>query len=151
DPAALGPESASLAQAFDRTAHGGLVWTAVCLNVQVPEHISITSDIQHLAMSGQVTQAPILVTESLPSLLQFVTDNVKVVPATPVKRTGKSMSRRTGQEGHVEPSGRWWVVRWWMDVPGQEKRRHMRERICPISDPGRLSKSERQRRAREIV
>jgi integrase len=61
------------------------------------------------------------------------------------------MSRRTGQEGHVEPSGRWWVVRWWMDVPGQEKRRHMRERICPISGPGSLSKSERQRRAREIV
>ncbi len=61
------------------------------------------------------------------------------------------MSRRTGQKGHVEPSGRWWVVRWWMDVPGQEKRRHMRERICPLSGPGSLSKSERQRRAREIV
>jgi integrase len=38
-----------------------------------------------------------------------------------------------------------------MDVPGQEKRRHMRERICPISGSGSLSKSERQRRAREIV
>jgi integrase len=61
------------------------------------------------------------------------------------------MSRRTGQKGHIEPSGRWWVVRWWMDVPGQEKRRHMRERVCPISGSGSLSKSERQRRAREIV
>jgi integrase len=38
-----------------------------------------------------------------------------------------------------------------MDVPGKEKRRHMRERICPISGSGSLSKSERQRRAREIV
>ena len=61
------------------------------------------------------------------------------------------MSRRTGQRGHIEPSGRWWVVRWWMDVPGQEKRRHMRERICPISGPGSLSKSGRERRAREII
>ena len=61
------------------------------------------------------------------------------------------MSRRTGQDGHIEPSGKWWVVRWWMDVPGQEKRRHMRERVCPISGSGSLSKSERQRRAREIV
>jgi integrase len=61
------------------------------------------------------------------------------------------MSRRTGQKGHIEPSGRWWVVRWWMDVPEQEERRHMRERICPIQGPGSLSKSERQRRAREII
>ncbi len=61
------------------------------------------------------------------------------------------MSRRTGQRGHIERSGRWWVVRWWMDVPGQEERRHMREKVCPISGPGSLSKSERQRRAREIV
>src|SRR5438045_9768745 len=34
---------------------------------------------------------------------------------------------------------------------GAREIRHMREIICPISDPGRLSKSERQRRAREIV
>ena len=61
------------------------------------------------------------------------------------------MSRRTGQRGHIERSGRWWVVRWWMDVPEHEERRHMREKICPLSGPGSLSKSERQRRAREIV
>jgi integrase len=67
------------------------------------------------------------------------------------KRRGKSMSRRTGQSGHIEPSGNWWVVRWWMDVPGQEKRAHKRERICPIAGPGTLSKSARERRAREII
>jgi hypothetical protein len=61
------------------------------------------------------------------------------------------MSRRTGQSGHIESSGKWWVARWWMDVPGQEERRHMRAKICPISGPGRLSKSERERRAREII
>jgi hypothetical protein len=61
------------------------------------------------------------------------------------------MSRRTGQDGHLEASGKWWVVRWWMDVAGQEARRHMRAKVCPISGPGHLSKSERERRAREIV
>jgi len=83
--------------------------------------------------------------------LQFPTSDIKVVSATPVKRRGKYMSRRTGQNGHIESSGKWWVVRWWTDVPGQEERRHMRAKICPISGPGWLSKSERERRAREII
>jgi integrase len=55
------------------------------------------------------------------------------------------------QSGHIESSGKWWVVRWWMDVPGLEKRKHMRERICPISGPGSLSRTVRERRAREII
>jgi integrase len=38
-----------------------------------------------------------------------------------------------------------------MDVQGQEKRRHMRAKICPISGPGKLSKSARERRASEII
>jgi integrase len=38
-----------------------------------------------------------------------------------------------------------------MDVAGQEKRVHKRARICPISGPGVLSRSARERRAREIV
>jgi hypothetical protein len=59
--------------------------------------------------------------------------------------------RRTGQDGYIEASGKWWVVRWWMDVAGQETRKHMRAKVCPISGPGHLSKSERERRAREIV
>jgi integrase len=61
------------------------------------------------------------------------------------------MSRRTGQNGYVEQSGKWWVVRWWMDVSGQDKRRHMRAKICPISGQGSLSKSARERRASEII
>src|SRR5215467_11005184 len=36
------------------------------------------------------------------------------------------MSRRTGQDGYIEASGKWWVVRWWMDMEGQEARKHMR-------------------------
>ena len=61
------------------------------------------------------------------------------------------MSRRSGQKGYVEKSGKWWVVRYWIDVEGQYKRVHKRERICPISGPGGLSKSERERRARDII
>src|ERR1700741_5609707 len=75
-----------------------------------------------------------------------------VPQATPAKRKrGKSLSRRTGQDGHIEKAGRWFVVRFWKDIPGQERRMHVRERICPISGPGLLSKSERKRKAREII
>jgi integrase len=61
------------------------------------------------------------------------------------------MSRRRGQEGHIEKSGKWFVVRYWKDIAGQEKRQHVRERICPVSGLGSLSASARKRRAREIV
>ena len=67
------------------------------------------------------------------------------------KRTRKSMSRRRGQNGHIEKSGRWYVVRFWMDVAGQEKRVHKRERICPVNGSGSLTASARERRAKEIV
>lgn len=60
------------------------------------------------------------------------------------------MSRRS-QVGSVEVSGKWYVIRFWKDVPGQEKRIHASERICPISGPGSLTKAERQTRALEIV
>jgi integrase len=94
---------------------------------------------------------PALIGDWQHRLLQFPTSDSKVGTATPVKRRGKSMSRRTGQKGHIERSGKWWVVRWWQDVPGQYKRSHQRARICPISGVGKLSKSERKRRAGEIV
>jgi hypothetical protein len=72
--------------------------------------------------------------------------------ATPAKRKrGKSLSRRTGQDGHIEKSGSWFVVKFWKDIRGQDNRLHVRERVCPISGPGLLSKSERKRRAREII
>lgn len=61
------------------------------------------------------------------------------------------MSRRTGQEGHIERTGNWYVVRWWQDVPGQYSRSHRRAKICPITGVGTLSASERKRRAREII
>jgi integrase len=61
------------------------------------------------------------------------------------------MSRRSGQNGYIEKSGKWYVVRWRMDVEGEEKRRYFREKICPISGPGKLSASARERKAKDIV
>src|ERR1700730_3080933 len=76
-----------------------------------------------------------------------------VANATPEKRAriGKSMSRRSGQRGSIQQDGNWYVVRFWKDVTGQEKRQRVREKICPISGPGKLSASERERKAKEII
>src|SRR5437879_11164767 len=52
------------------------------------------------------------------------------------------MSRRSGQNGSIQKDGKWYVVRYWKDVPGQEKRVRVRAKICPISGPGKLSVSE---------
>jgi integrase len=61
------------------------------------------------------------------------------------------MSRRSGQSGSIQKDGKWYVVRFWKDVEGQEKRQRVREKICPISSPGKLSASERERKAKEII
>ena len=61
------------------------------------------------------------------------------------------MSRRSGQNGSIQEDGKWYVVRFWKDVAGQERRQRVRERICPISGPGSLSASERRRKAKEVI
>src|SRR5258708_2614011 len=68
--------------------------------------------------------------------------------ATACPRAG---SRRSGQNGSVRKHGNWYVVRYWIDVPGQEGRQRGYGKICPISGPGKLSASERERRAKEII
>src|SRR5712691_1577429 len=83
-------------------------------------------------------------------LSRYIIDTV--INATPEKRTGrKSMARRSGQNGSIQQDGKWYVIRFWKDVAGQEKRQRVRERICPISGPGKLSASERKRKAKEII
>lgn len=72
--------------------------------------------------------------------------------ATPNQRAGrKSMARRSGQKGYIEQKGNAYYVRFRIDVPGQEKRAYKSVRVCPASGPGRMSKPERDRRAREII
>lgn len=61
------------------------------------------------------------------------------------------MSRRSGQTGHEEKSGKWYVVRFWMDVAGRDERALVRERICPVYGPGALSASERLSKRKEII
>jgi integrase len=76
----------------------------------------------------------------------------RVISATPDKRTRrKSMSRRSGQRGFIEKKGNAFYVRFWIDVLGQEKRVHKSIRICPISGQGKMTKPERERRAKEII
>ncbi len=61
------------------------------------------------------------------------------------------MSRRSGQSGSVEKKHDYYVVRFWEDKAGQEKRVHRSVRICPVSGPGSMTKPEREHRAREII
>lgn len=43
------------------------------------------------------------------------------------------------------------MVRFWKDIEGQENRALIRERICPLAGPGSMNRSERERRAKEII
>ncbi len=61
------------------------------------------------------------------------------------------MARRSGQCGYLERKGKSWYVRFWMDVPGQEKRAHKSVRISPAKGSGTLAKPERERGAKEVI
>src|SRR5258707_10089368 len=67
------------------------------------------------------------------------------------QKRGKSMSRRSGQSGCIQKDGKWYIVRFWKDVKGQEERKLVREKVCPIAGPGKLSASARERKAKEII
>ena len=104
-------------------------------------------DVFQIAETREVTPGQNYSTSSSPT--NFV---LKSAPATPDKRTRrKSMSRRSGQSGYIEKKGNAHYVRFWMDVPGQENRAHKSIRICPISGPGKMTKPERERRAKQII
>jgi integrase len=47
--------------------------------------------------------------------------------------------------------GGWWTIRFWIDVPGQEARVRVRERICPARGPGSLTRPQIERKAKEII
>ena len=65
------------------------------------------------------------------------------------------MNRRSGQIGTVVIAGKWYRVRWRMDVEGQEKRINMNEKVAPVAFDRNGSPKppsvEVQRKAREIV
>ena len=57
----------------------------------------------------------------------------------------------TYQKGSLELSGNWYYVRFRLKVPGQKKRKKMRERVCPAKGPGSLNPKQREVRAQQIV
>jgi integrase len=59
------------------------------------------------------------------------------------------MSRRSGQSGHLVRRGKWWKVRFRLDVEGVEARKLVSVKVAPVSM--RLSRPELERRAMEIV
>jgi hypothetical protein len=61
------------------------------------------------------------------------------------------MARRSGQKGYVERKGSRYHVRFRIDVAGQDKREYRSVPLCPVSGPGKLTKPERQRKAKEVI
>ena len=61
------------------------------------------------------------------------------------------MSRRSGQSGYVERKGNAFYVRFRIDAPGRDERAYKSIRICPAFGPGKMTKPERERRAKEII
>jgi integrase len=61
------------------------------------------------------------------------------------------MARRSGQKGYIERKGNWWHVRFRIDTPGQEKRKYASVPICPTNGAGKLTKPERERKAKAII
>jgi hypothetical protein len=61
------------------------------------------------------------------------------------------MSRRRGQDGSIEDRNGKWTVRYWLDVPGQNKRDRPRHLLGPSRGPGKLTYSEARRLAREFI
>jgi integrase len=61
------------------------------------------------------------------------------------------MAARSGQRGSIVRNGRFWAVRFRIDIPGQFKRKKCYVRLCPVDGEGALSKTERQRLALDII
>jgi integrase len=61
------------------------------------------------------------------------------------------MAARSGQRGYVERKGNYWYVQFRLDVPGQFERKYAAVLLCPGEGLGALSKTERLRKALEII
>jgi integrase len=61
------------------------------------------------------------------------------------------MAARSGQRGCIVKNGKFWAVRFRVDVPGQFERKLRYVRICPIEGEGALPKVERHRKALDII
>jgi integrase len=73
---------------------------------------------------------------------------IDVATVRTVHRRGKSMSRRTGQNGTVEERNEAWRGRYLIDVPGQVERQ---KRSVVLGFKREMTKSEAKRKLKEII
>ncbi len=66
-----------------------------------------------------------------------------VAAATPDRKRGKSMSRRSGQAGTVVKKGKMWCGRYYEDVPGQDQRKYLATPAIASAIAPNAPKSER--------
>jgi hypothetical protein len=71
-----------------------------------------------------------------------------IASATPNRKRGKSMSFRSGQSGNVVPKGQMWHGRFYVDIPGEEKR--VRTSV-PIGSIHSMKKTEAKRKLRAML
>src|SRR5437870_2572496 len=72
-----------------------------------------------------------------------------IIPgATPNRKRGKSMSFRSGQSGTVVRKGQMWHGRYYVDVPGQERRR---KASVPLGSIHTTKKTEAKRKLRTLL
>ena len=84
--------------------------------------------------------------------LQSQSMAVNVLAVAPdQRRKGKSMSRRSGQKGQIVRKGAMWHIRFYVDVPGQEKRQRKSLPIGPAVGREKLTKPEAIRKGAEII
>lgn len=61
------------------------------------------------------------------------------------------MSRRPGQRGQTVRKGHMWHIRFYADVPGQDKRQRKSVPIGPCAGSNKLTKSEAARKGAELI
>jgi integrase len=69
-------------------------------------------------------------------------------PATPNRKRGKSMSFRSGQSGTVVRKGQMWHGRYYVDLPGKEKRC---KASIPLGSIHTMKKTEAKRKLRSLL
>src|ERR1700694_768432 len=87
-------------------------------------------------------------TYSISPQLQSIPGGCSVSAATPNRKRGKRMSRRSGQQGTVVKKGNMWHGRYYVDVVGQDERKRV---SLPIGSVDAMTKSEAKRRLRATL
>jgi integrase len=95
------------------------------------------------------------VTMTTPLWLPFPQENEesKMLPVALGQRRKdtRSMRRRSGQSGEIVRKGKTWHVRFYVDVPGQRKRRRKSVPVGPAVGKEKLTRPEATRKAAEVI